>query len=149
MTAYDRRVKRPGVVAYWAGAIVLVAFGYPALFGIGAPFLLTGLAMLIVGPWRGRATVLWPTLVGVWSFVLGYILVAPLYCTATAGPVAPGAPFVQHTTCTNVLGIDYSEAGNYNPSLLPGFIAGLMAGAMGAVLTRRVIARRRRSAGAS
>ncbi|MBI2238166.1 MAG: hypothetical protein HYU54_06540 [Actinobacteria bacterium] len=144
--------SRWGAFLYWSFAVVLTVFGFVDLIAIGAPFLLAGLAMLVVGRWRHRARVLWPALAGVWSFVLGYVLVAPLGCTSSAVPALPGStgpPAVGHTTCANVLGIDYSGAGNYNPSLLPGFIAGLVAGAMGAVLARQVIAGRRPTAGAN
>src|SRR6266508_4677853 len=72
--------NRMGTAAYWGVAVLLVGFGFLGLFSIGAPFLLTGTAMMVVSPWRNRREVLWPTLVGVWVFVLGYVLVAPLSC---------------------------------------------------------------------
>jgi hypothetical protein len=133
-----------GTAAYWAGAILLVGFGFLALFSIGAPFLLTGLAMMVVSPWRTRGEVLWPTLVGVWAFVLGFVLVAPLGCTSTAMAVTAGSPAAEsHTTCTNILGIDYSGTGIYNPSLAPAVFAGMAAGAGGALATRFLLRHRR------
>lgn len=139
--------SRAGTIAYWALAVLFVGFGFLALFSFGGPFLLTGMAMLIVGPWRHRAAVLWPVLVGVWSFVVGYILAAPLGCTSTAVPAIGGSPPpVGHTTCSNLLGIDYSGITPYNPSLLPAFVAALLAAVIGVVVTRYLLARRRPAA---
>jgi hypothetical protein len=138
------RRNRVGTAAYWGVAVVLVGFGYLALFSIGAPFLLTGIAMMVVSPWRSRHEVLWPTLVGVWVFVLGYLLVAPLGCTSTATAVTVGSPVAtSHTTCTNILGIDYSGTGTYEPTLLPALVFGAAAGAAGALVTRFLVRRRR------
>ncbi len=140
------RRYRLGTMAYWATAVLFVGFGYLALFSIGAPFLLTGITMIVVSPWRSRPEVLWPSLVGVWAFALGYVLVAPLGCTSTAISVTGGAqPAVSHTTCTNILGIDYSGTGIYNPSLVPALLAGVAAGGIGALVTRFVIVRLRRT----
>jgi hypothetical protein len=138
------RRNRVGTAAYWGVAVLLAGFGFLGLFSIGAPFLLTGVAMMVVSPWRTRREVLWPALVGVWAFVLGYVLVAPLGCTSTAVAVTAASPVPQsHTTCTNVLGIDYSGIGIYNPSLVPAVLAGLAAGAAGALATRFLLRRRR------
>jgi hypothetical protein len=138
--------SRVGGIAYWAVAVLFVGFGYLALFSIGAPFLLTGTAMMVVSPWRSRPEVVWPVLVGVWAFVLGYVLAAPLGCTSTAISSTAGSPLaVSHTTCTNILGIDYSGTGIYNPSLVPSMLAGVAAGGGGALATRFLLLRRRRS----
>ena len=133
-----------GTTAYWALDVLLVGFGYLALFSIGAPFLLTGTAMMVVSPWRSRPEVMWPALVGVWAFVLGYLLVAPLACTSTGIAVTTGSPLsVSHTTCTNILGIDYSGTGTYNPSLVPALLAAAAAGSAGILLARFLLGRRR------
>jgi hypothetical protein len=138
------RRNRLGTAAYWGVAVFLVGFGYLALFSIGAPFLLTGTAMIVVSPWRSRREVLWPTLVGVWAFVLGYLLVAPLGCTSKTMAVMAGSPAApSHTTCTNILGIDYSGTGIYNPSLVPALVVAAAAGAVGALATRFLLRRRR------
>jgi hypothetical protein len=140
------RRNRVGTAAYWGVAVLLVGFGYLALFSIGAPFLLTGTAMMVVSPWRNRREVLWPTLVGVWAFVLGYLLVAPLSCTSRTMAVTAGSPAApSHTTCTNILGIDYSGTGIYNPSLVPPLVVAAAAGAAGALATRFMLRRRRAS----
>jgi hypothetical protein len=138
------RRNRVGTAAYWGVVVVLVGFGYFALFSIGAPFLLTGIAMIVVSPWRNRREVLWPALVGVWAFVLGYLLVAPLGCTSKTMAVTAGSPAAaSHTTCTNILGIDYSGTGIYNPSLVPALVVAAAAGAAGALATRFLLRRRR------
>ncbi len=133
-----------GTATYWGVAVILVGFGSLALFSIGAPFLLTGTAMMVVSPWRDRPQVLWPALVGVWAFVLGYLLVAPLGCTSTAVAVTAGSPVaVSHTTCTSILWIDYSGTGTYDPSLLPALVVAVAAGAAGALAVRFLLRRRR------
>ena len=144
------RRNRVGTLAYWGVAVFLVGFGYLAVFGIGAPFLLTGITMMVVSPWRSRPQVLWPALAGVWAFVLGYVLVAPLGCTSTAIAVTVGSPVaMSHTTCTNILGIDYSGSGTYNPTLLPVMLAAFVTGVAGALATRILLRRRRATAPSS
>jgi hypothetical protein len=129
--------NRMGTAAYWAVSLLLVGFGYLALFGIGAPFLLTGFAMMVVSPWRSRREVLWPALVGVWAFVLGYVLVAPLSCETSSSmdPI---------TVCTHVFGIRWYGG---NPSLFPAFVSGVISAAMGVAVTRYLLTRRRPTAG--
>jgi hypothetical protein len=134
----ERSVPHPnrmGTAAYWGVAVLLVGFGFLGLFSIGAPFLLTGTAMIVVSPWRNRREVLWPTLVGVWVFVLGYVLVAPLSCytSSSMDPI---------TVCTHVFGIRWYGG---NPSLFPAFVIGVISAAMGVVVTRLLLARRRRT----
>jgi hypothetical protein len=134
-----RSMRRASSIVYWSAGVVLVAFGAIAIFSIGAPFLLTGVAMLAVGPRRHDRAVLWPALLGVWGFVIAYVLVAPLSCAGTSVPAAQGTPVVERTSCTNVLGIDYSGAGPYNPPLLPALLAGLAVGSLVAIATRRAL----------
>ncbi|HEX9694043.1 MAG TPA: hypothetical protein VGA74_03435 [Actinomycetota bacterium] len=144
MTERSDPRRRVGTAVYWGVAVVFVGFGYLGLFSIGAPFLLTGTAMMVVSPWRSRREVLWPTLVGVWAFVLGYLLVAPLGCTSTAIAVTAGSPVAtSRTTCTNILGIDYSGTGTFDPTLLPALVVAAAAGAAGALATRFLLRRRR------
>jgi hypothetical protein len=136
---------RASSIAYWAGAAVLMLFGFVAIFSVGAPFFLTGAAMIVVGPFRHRRDVLWPALLAVWSFVVAYIVVAPLGCTGRSVAVVPNighAAQVGRTTwtCTNVLGIDYSGSGmSYNPPLMPALLTGLVAGAVVGFELRRVL----------
>lgn len=137
-----------GAWAYAALAVGLVLFGIVGLFSIGAPFLLTGLAMLVCFPWRRRPDILWPTLAGVWGLTLGYILLAPLSCTgtATATTTPTGTVTVRTatTTCNGLL-LDYSGGPSYNAPLLPAFLFGLAMAAASIVLVRMAFARRRRT----
>src|SRR5438105_862416 len=92
-------------------------FGFVALFSYGAPFFLTGVAMLAVGRWRSNRAVFWAVLGAVWLFVLGYILVAPLSCrsSATGAGISGGADGslrLPQTTCSNLIGIHY---GGFTP----------------------------------
>lgn len=133
---------RASSIAYWAGAAVLMLFGFVAIFSIGAPFLLTGAAMVVVGPFRDRRHVLWPALLAVWSFVLAYVLVAPLGCTSSSLPLVGTSDLAQQagrTTCTNVLGIDYSGGGVYNPPLMPALIVGLSVSIVVGLAARRAL----------
>ena len=97
-------------MGYWTAALLLVVFGFLTGFSIGPPFLLVGLAMLVLGPLRRWPRLFWPSLVGVLAFNLGVILVVPIYCTATAevGGVA-------QTVCSSILGPTWSGSGLYNP----------------------------------
>jgi hypothetical protein len=149
-TAYDEDVR--GAWAYAALAVGLVLFGIVGLFSIGAPFLLTGLAMLVCFPWRRRPDILWATLAGVWGLTLGYILVAPLSCTGTATatttPTGTVTVRMATTTCNGLL-LDYAGGPSYNAPLLPAFLFGLAMAAASVVLVRMAFARRRRTPASS
>jgi hypothetical protein len=131
-----------GTFVYFAIAITLCAFGFVAIFSVGAPFFLTGAAMLVASPWRGRRDVLWPVVAAPWAFTVTYILLAPLGCTAT-GTAGLGGQAVWRTECPNILGINYSGGGSYDPPLLPALLAGLVAAGLTVAVLRRVLARRR------
>lgn len=116
-------------MGYWVGSLGLIAFGVIAMFSIGRPFLLVGLAMLILGPVRSRPVLFWSPLVAVIAYNVAYWAVAPLYCTATEA--AGGTPT---TTCSSLIGIGYSGSGMYNPSLDPANQAGLVVAAIAFVV---------------
>lgn len=124
---------------YWVVACSLILVGIPAIFSVGAPLVAIGITLVILGPRRADPPVFRPPLVGVVLFFVGYVLVAPLGCTTTSAP--PGGP-PGSTTCSNLLGIDYSGVGYYNPSLWPAVGAGAAAAALGVVATRRLLRRR-------
>lgn len=133
--------------AYLALAIALCVFGFFGLLSIGAPFLLTGVPMLIVYPWRSRRSVLWPTLASVWALSATYVLVAPLGCSSSgSAPSLPGsAPSSTSggvTSCANLLGIDYSGGASYNPPLLPALLAGIAVAIVVALALRALLVRR-------
>ncbi|HEX8100078.1 MAG TPA: hypothetical protein VF660_07750 [Actinomycetota bacterium] len=138
-------------ILYWVLVFALVAFGSVAIFSIGAPFLLIGLTLAVLAPFRTQSRVFWPVLAGVVGFVAGYILVTPFSCTATArgsatiGGGSPGAiPQPAQTTCSSAIGITYRGGDSYNPPPWPGLLAGLFAGAGIAAATRLFIVRRER-----
>lgn len=126
-----------GTFAYFGLAIVLCAVGFVGILSIGAPFFLTGIAMLVVSPWRARKDVVWPVIAAPWAFTVTYVLLAPLSCTS----IASSGPLLSRTECTNVLGIDYSGSGSYDPPLLPVLLAGLIVAGIIALVLRRLLAR--------
>jgi hypothetical protein len=97
-------------VTYWVLALVLTVFGFLTGFSIGAPFLLLGLALLVLGPLRRRPRIFWPALVAVTAFVLTVALLIPLSCVATSE--AGGG---SSTVCTSIAGPTWSGTGIYNP----------------------------------
>jgi hypothetical protein len=97
-------------LSYWIAALLLVAFGFVTGFSIGPPFLVVGLALLVLGPVRRWPRLFWPPLVGVLAFSLGVVLFLPLTCTATAD-----VGQMSKTVCTGILGPAWSGSGLYNP----------------------------------
>jgi hypothetical protein len=130
--------------AYWALVVVLIAFGMLAIFSIGAPFLLLGLMFAVLSPWRDRRGVIWTGFAVIFGFVLGYVLVAPLSCHSSTFLAVDGSVTEATVRCTNLLGIRYEGTGNYNPSLLPAFLAGSTL-AVGALVTAIAFSRKRPS----
>lgn len=135
-------------VLYVAIALILIVFGYAALFSIGFPFLLTGVLMLVLTPVRGRAAIMIPALVWPWIFTLGYIFVVPLGCsTFTMPQIAEGGrASVEGSTQCNALFFTYAGGADYRPPLLPALLTGV-ALATAASLTIRWALRRRQSGG--
>lgn len=131
-----------GTIVYWMIALFLAVFGLLAFQSIGAPFLLSGVAMIAVTPLRGRPRVFWPVLAGVIAFSAVFLLVAPLSCErTTAHPGQAETQEVEEATCSNLLGIGYSGTGDYEPSLIPALLAGLGVGAVAAFAARVLAAR--------
>jgi hypothetical protein len=129
-----------GKWVYVLVALALIVFGIAGLFSIGAPFLLTGIVMLICLSWRRDLALLLPALSAVWAFTLGYILVAPLGCSSSA--VSPGHGLVRGGTVCNGILFDYSGGGSYSPSYVPALLVGLGA-ALGAAILVSALLRRR------
>ena len=126
-------------MGYWITSLCLIAFGFLGALSIGRPFFLVGLAMLVLGPVRRRPAIFWPPLLAVVAYNVGYWAVAPLYCTATEKVGGPST-----TTCSSVLGINYSGSGLYNPSLDPANAAGLLLAALTFVVVLVAIIAKRR-----
>lgn len=97
-------------MTYWFVALLLTVFGFVAGFSIGPPFLLIGLAMLVLGPLRRWPRVFWPPLVAVVAFVIALALLVPLWCVATTEVGGVSA-----TVCTSIAGPSWAGTGLYNP----------------------------------
>ena len=129
-------------------ALLLLGFGVLAMFSIGLPFFILGLAMLILWPLRERRPLFASLFVGVLVFVIVGVLVAPLGCTATATLNAGDAPREHstvvegRTSCDNLLGITYEGTTGYNAPLWPAVAAGLATGALAGLVTYLVLSPR-------
>ncbi|HEX7948905.1 MAG TPA: hypothetical protein VF494_01045 [Candidatus Limnocylindrales bacterium] len=120
-------------MSYWLLALLLVGFGIVTSFSIGPPFLLLGLVMLVLGPFRTRARLFWPALLGSVAFVLVAFLVTPFSCEATS-TIGGGS----YTVCRSVIGPTWSGPGIYNPppeASWLAILAGLGVGVVIAALT--------------
>ncbi len=138
----DRSGWGVGAVVYWMIALFLVVFGLLAFLHIGAPFLLAGVTMVVAAPFRRRALLFWPVLVGVVTFSAVILLVGPFSCERTTlHPGQAETQEVEEATCSSVLGIGYSGTGDYEPSFLPAILAGVGAGVVAAAAARLVAAR--------
>ena len=128
-------------MSYWIASLGLIVFGVVGMFSIGRPFFLVGLAMLILGPLRRRPVLFWPPLLAVIAYNVGYWAVAPLSCTAieTVGGTST-------TTCSWLIGIGYSGAGMFNPSLDLANQVGLVLAALVFVVVLAATSRRARAA---
>src|SRR5438046_1205009 len=129
--------SRSGLL-FWGVAVGLAFLLTLATFGLTFPLLLLVAVLAAVSPDARKPALFWPPIVGVVVFIAGLILMAPITCTSTA--VSPGGG-VPYTTCTNLVGIDYSGRGFYNPSLVPALLAGIVAGAAAALVARLVLGR--------
>jgi hypothetical protein len=135
------------MLAYATLAVVLIIFGFAGLLSIGAPFLLTGIVMLVCFPWRSRREVLWPAISGVWGLTLGYVLLAPIGCSTrrtSAGLTIGFVSTAATTTCKGVF-FDYSGGASYHPPLLPALLVGVLVGAVAIIAVRALLSRMARA----
>jgi hypothetical protein len=95
---------------YWVLALVLTAFGFVTGFSIGAPFLLIGVTLLALGPFRRWPRLFRPVLARVITFVVVVVLLVPLTCVATSDRAG-----ASQTVCSSILGPTWSGTGLYNP----------------------------------
>lgn len=124
---------------YMPVAMVVTIFGVAAMFSIGLPFAVLGLAMMALWPLRHRRVVFTSLFVAILAFVTSAVLVAPAGCTAAATTSGTGGT----TTCTNLLGIDYTGAVPYSPPLWPALVAGATAAVVAGCLAFALVRRRR------
>lgn len=90
-------------MGYWIVSLGLIAFGIVSAMSIGLPFLLIGLALLVLSPIRHRPLAFWPIFLGFVSFNLASLLIEPFYCSATS--VIGGGS--SQTTCSSLTGIPW------------------------------------------
>ena len=142
-----RSYTTPSVV-YWMLAFVSIAFGVVAIFSIGLPFVVLGLLLVILGPFRTKRLVFWPALAGAILAIVGWMGTTPLSCKTSVGiqlllergrDVAEGST-EGRTTCDRLLLPD--AVGADEPSAWPSIATGLALGLVGATVTRTVLRRR-------
>jgi hypothetical protein len=130
-----------GGIVYWVVAVALTAFGFLALLSIGAPFLLLGVALMLMYPFRRRPKLFWPVVAGVLTFSIVFLLAAPFECEREGVSSTEGVE-QEHGTCSSFIGIDYEGVGDWDPSFIPALVGGLAAGGIAAGATWLVVARR-------
>lgn len=130
-------------VTYWLAALVVTAIGVVGGFTLGLWVVPAGIAMLVLGPFRRRALVFWPALLGVVGFVAALAALAPMTCERTSATNAS-----ETTVCSNMLGWTWRGDGAY---VLPpeadrdAFVVGLVVGGATAVAVSGVLLARRRA----
>lgn len=129
-------------MAYWTFVAVLVVFGVLSGFSIGIPFLLLGMTLICVSPFRGRRVVFWPPIAAVLGLIAGFIVVAPFACVAETSGTSQGI-VEEHAECKSAVGITYPLSDDLDgPSFLPAWIAGGATAAAAALLTWLIVSRR-------
>lgn len=116
---------RDGNRVYWILVGALIVFGVLGAASIGLPFLALGLTLAALSGFRGRPRVFWPVLLAVVGFFVGYALVAPWYCSQEVYSEVGGPLVDSGVVCQSLVGVTYRGPGGYNPSSLPGLIAGV------------------------
>jgi hypothetical protein len=107
-------------MAYWITSLALIGFGILGAASIGQPFFLIGLAMVLLGAFRGRPHIYWPPLLAVIAYNLAFLAVAPFYCMASSTVGSTSS-----TVCSSLIGLRFTGEGIYNPSLMPAVWVGL------------------------
>ena len=133
---------------YWLLVAALVGFGWVAILSVGAPFLLIGAALAILWPYRRRAQVYWPALLGAVGFIAGYFVVAPIGCVsgmyAATTPEGSTTRATEEalTECVSVVGITYTGGASYSPPFWPGLLAAVALALVAVFASRFLLARR-------
>ncbi len=95
--------------SYWGLVLLLVGFGFITGFSIGIPFLLVGVTLAMLSPFRSRPRVFWSGLALVVGFLVGYVLVAPFSCSVTAEfDLTTGVETMSPEMCRSLVGIEYT-----------------------------------------
>ncbi len=111
-------------------------FGVLAVLTIGTPFLVLGMALTMLRVSGASRRVFWTVIACIGSFFVAYIAVAPRWCTSRATSLGDG---IGPTHCSNLVGIDYSGVGRYNPAQWPAVVAGLATAAIAGMGTFLVL----------
>jgi len=119
----------------------LVVFGMLGMASIGMAFLLVGVTLAVLGPQRNRPAVFWPPIIAEMSLITTFVLIAPFSCAQTASTATGGTSTVSPTVCTNLIGIEYSGLGGYNPPLMPALLISLATAVLAGFLSRRLLQR--------
>ena len=117
-------------MGYWVGAAGLCAFGFLTGFSIGQPFLLVGVALVLMGPVRHRARIFVPILTAVVAYNIGFFSSVPFYCTATSQAAQASV-----VVCKSLLGATFAGGEGYDPSLAPAMQSGLLLAAVAGTLS--------------
>lgn len=117
----------------------LVAFGIAAMLSIGPPFLVLGLTLLVLGPFRRTRLVFWPALLAIVGGLVAYVALVPMVCTLTSQLGESG-----ETVCRNLIGQRFVGGKGFVPSSDFARNAALAVAAAAGVSTA-VIVRARRS----
>ena len=116
---------------YWGLVLLLVVFGFISGFSIGIPFLLVGVTLAGLSPLRSRPRIFWSGLALVVGFLVGYVLVAPFSCSASAEfNLTTGVETVSPEMCRSLIGIEYTGSPRTAGLITGGVLAvlGAMAG---------------------
>lgn len=132
------RSTGPARVLYWYAVVFLLAFGVLAIAGVGLPFLMLGIALALLSPFRARPRPVWPVLLGVAGFLLGFALMVPASCSQAASARIPPRP-QPLTVCHSLAGFEYSGAGSYTPPIWPAVLTGSAGATAGALAGTRVV----------
>jgi hypothetical protein len=80
----------------------LLAFGALAILSIGLPFIVVGLTLVVLAPFRSRPRIFFPSLAAVLGLVVGFSLAIPLECVEWFADGPGGSTSGGY--CTNLLG---------------------------------------------
>lgn len=130
-------------MAYWIVAIALIVFGFLGSFSIGAPFLLMGVALIALGPVRGRGRIFWPVFLGLLTFNIVYWAIAPFSCSTTTSMTVGADASVSSTVCSSLIGLRYTGLDDSAITGAPATMVGLAAGLSAAVAASVVLRMRR------